>query len=61
MKQTNRQILISNGVQITVEITFESHIRMYSLLVALKNTETFMIHIIVLNTYLSQTLPNAHE
>jgi hypothetical protein len=61
MKQTNRQILISNGVQITVEITFESHIRMYSLLVALKTIETFMIHIIVLNTYLSQTLPNAHE
>jgi hypothetical protein len=61
MKRTNRQILISNGVQMIVETTFESHIKMYSLLVALKNIETFIIHAIVSNTYLSQTFPNAYE
>jgi hypothetical protein len=61
MKQTNRQILISNGVQMIVEITFESHKRMYSLLVTLKTIETLMIHEFVSGTYLSQTLPNAHE
>jgi hypothetical protein len=60
-ERANRQILISNGVQMIVEITFESHIRMHSFLAALKNIETLMIHAIVSSTYLSQTFPNAHE
>jgi hypothetical protein len=32
MKESNRQILISNGVQMIVEITFGSHMIMHGLL-----------------------------